>query len=442
MDLGITDLGRYRPRFGLDDGLAHALRATPDVRLAAPDEDACTLAWEALGRLDGDDRPTELTLAVPGGPVEPRALAAHAAATGSVARDAAVVPLAADAQAGDVLRAGAAAGDGGVAVLVDLPPRRAATAAPADDLALAVRFGEPRIARLGALASHNQLAFDRWDTTGAPRAEIDARFVEETLVAVDGAAILADLLERGGRRAEDLAGVVVSCTIALKPARLAQRLGVAQAWQALPAEIAAGTRGAATLSLALDRLAASGPDTAVAILELGWGGGGALLVAGPEVARAVDAVDGAPTRRYDYRSWQVAAAEPDRSGPWTSPAKLRRETADLLGPTGTICADCDGISYPYQGTCELCGSLRVERRAVARTGTVVTQTVDHLFGAPAAVVQMVVVDLDGGGRFLGQAVQDAARPLAVGDRARLVLRRLHQAHGLPHYFWKVDLDER
>ena len=48
---------------------------------------------------------------------------------------------------------------------------------------------------------------------------------------------------------------------------------------------------------------------------------------------------------------------------------------------------------------------------------------------------MAVVELDGGGRFYGQVVPSAR--VAIGDRVRLVPRRLHDGGGAAQYFWKV-----
>jgi hypothetical protein len=53
---------------------------------------------------------------------------------------------------------------------------------------------------------------------------------------------------------------------------------------------------------------------------------------------------------------------------------------------------------------------------------------------------MVVLDLDDGARFYGQVA--AGSELEIGDRARLVPRRLHDggsdpATGFIQYFWKA-----
>ena len=80
---------------------------------------------------------------------------------------------------------------------------------------------------------------------------------------------------------------------------------------------------------------------------------------------------------------------------------------------------------------------RLDTVRLARTGTVVTFTRDHVYplGGP---MSMTVVDLDGGGRFFGQTAGDLA--LEIGMKVRLVPRLLHRGGGLPHYFWKVVPD--
>jgi hypothetical protein len=77
--------------------------------------------------------------------------------------------------------------------------------------------------------------------------------------------------------------------------------------------------------------------------------------------------------------------------------------------------------------------------ALARTGTVLTQTRDHVYPG-GAVTQMVVLDMDDGARFYTQAA--AGNDLDIGDRVVLVPRRLHDggSESSTHfiqYFWKA-----
>ncbi len=77
--------------------------------------------------------------------------------------------------------------------------------------------------------------------------------------------------------------------------------------------------------------------------------------------------------------------------------------------------------------------------SLSRSGTVFTQTRDHVYplGGPQS---MAVVSLDGGGRFYGQVID--GMDVVIGDRVSLVLRRLHLGGGVPQYFWKVAPEGR
>jgi uncharacterized OB-fold protein len=92
------------------------------------------------------------------------------------------------------------------------------------------------------------------------------------------------------------------------------------------------------------------------------------------------------------------------------------------------------LVYPQRPTCPACRSRELSVERLPRSGTVVTETRDHVYPA-GKVTGMAVVELDGGGRFYGQVVPSAR--VAIGDRVRLVPRRLHDAGGAAQYFWKV-----
>jgi uncharacterized OB-fold protein len=65
---------------------------------------------------------------------------------------------------------------------------------------------------------------------------------------------------------------------------------------------------------------------------------------------------------------------------------------------------------------------------------VITWTRDHVYpGAP--VTDMAVVDLDDGSRFYGQVA--IGEEVAIGQKVRLMPRRLFEAEGTIQYYWKV-----
>lgn len=430
--IGIDSVSAYTPGYRLDRGLAAELAVPPDLPLAAPDEDGLTMAWETLRHLGVTEAP--LVLRVPGGDLEPRAVAAHLATVGPLRTPSALLPL--SSRTGATATLTAAPGAGSVAVLADHGRPADPVAPPSPDGALALRLGEGRAAEVLATQTLPVLAYDRWrdtERTGPP----DPRFVEETLLATDGTELLDRLVKHAGLTRDDLAGVVLSACVPVRGKRWAARWQVPAVWTAGP-EYAAGRLAAATLRTAFERLVAAGPGSLVAVLELGWGGDGLLLRAGPDVADAVRTEARSSLDEYGYRLWNSTLSTSD-SAMWTSPAKLRREAPALVGLTGTRCAACADVAFPPRHTCDLCGGTDLGPVALARAGTVVSHNLDRLFAAPDRDVQMVVVDLDGGGRFFGQLAAGSARWAEVGDRVALTLRRLHDGGDLPHYFWKAQL---
>jgi uncharacterized OB-fold protein len=128
-----------------------------------------------------------------------------------------------------------------------------------------------------------------------------------------------------------------------------------------------------------------------------------------------------------------APATPETAGfdPYASQPRSYRERAQDLRLEGQHDPATGEVLFPPVPAASADG---LEPRRLGHAGTVLTMTRDHVFphGAP---LSMAVVSLDGGGRFFGQ-VADGLE-VAIGDPVRLVLRRLHDGGGIPHYFWKV-----
>jgi uncharacterized OB-fold protein len=126
------------------------------------------------------------------------------------------------------------------------------------------------------------------------------------------------------------------------------------------------------------------------------------------------------------------AVDLDEFNPYASEPRSWRETGQDLRLEGVRDRETGEVFYP---PIPAASGRPLEPFRMARRGTVVTHTRDHVYplGGP---LSMVVVDLDGGGRFFGQSTQDD--PFEIGMRVRLVIRKLHKGGGLPHYFWKVE----
>lgn len=127
-------------------------------------------------------------------------------------------------------------------------------------------------------------------------------------------------------------------------------------------------------------------------------------------------------------------AETVTGTPYSSAPRSWRETRQDLALEGVRCDGCGEVLYPPAPVCPVDGpGTTLSPVRLGHEGRVLTTTRDHVFpyGQP---LSMAVVEVDTGGRFYGQ-VADADR-VAVGDRVRLVPRRMYST-GPPAYFWKV-----
>ncbi|GIU93455.1 MAG: hypothetical protein KatS3mg011_2361 [Acidimicrobiia bacterium] len=119
--------------------------------------------------------------------------------------------------------------------------------------------------------------------------------------------------------------------------------------------------------------------------------------------------------------------------PYASQPRYWRELAQDLRLQGVRDAETGEVFFPPVPA----RGRPVEPFRLQRRGRILTYTRDHVYplGGP---MSMVVVELDGGGRFYGQTAWDF--PVEIGMRVRLVPRLLHRGGDLPHYFWKVVAD--
>lgn len=295
------------------------------------------------------------------------------------------------------------------------------------DGAVALLLGrDGGLARLTPGVAHAEELRDRWRLPGDPA----LRIADPSFADVYGAARVARLMapRRDGVGA---AQAVVSCPVPAAAAQAEHELG--GAGDMLVART--GVLGAAhPLLRLLDSLEQP------TLLLAASGGLGESLLCEPEAAasalaaRARDAVAGGD--EVDAVATVIAGVD---FHPYQSAPRAWRERGQDLRLEGLRFGD--RVQYPPPAV----PPPRHEHEsgvavALARTGTVLTQTRDHVFpGAP--VTQMVVLDLDDGARFYAQVA--AGDELEIGDRARLVPRRLHDGGSdsgtnFIQYFWKAS----
>ncbi len=274
------------------------------------------------------------------------------------------------------------------------------------------------------------------------------------------------VLEAAARDPGDIARVVVFAPDAGSYRALLKASGMGEKFpgRQLLGEI--GSAGAAHLPLALCGAlaeAAAGDR----ILAVNWGGGadGLLLrvtgaadsqratgaadfsadtpdggsrSAKPRVARPLAAwLESRETVTYqDYlRFRELVAAQSGRLDPFASLTAERREVRETLRLHGKRCGGCGTVLYPMRPACRACGATGpFEIVRLARRGTIVTWTRDHVFPGPGAPVANVVIDLEGGGRLITQMSEGLP---AIGSVVELTLRKFHEGKGIPHYWWKA-----
>jgi uncharacterized OB-fold protein len=130
--------------------------------------------------------------------------------------------------------------------------------------------------------------------------------------------------------------------------------------------------------------------------------------------------------------------------PYVSGPRSWRERGQDLRLEGARCRVCGRLTFPAPARCPGCGSGDLSPERLGRTGIVVTQTRDRAFPMSRST-GMAVVDLDessngSGARFYGQVVPSAT--VEIGQRVRLVPRRLHLGGNAVQYFWKVTGADR
>ncbi len=389
--------------------LLDAELALPLLRDADPDEDSVTLAAEAAWPLleRTGIRPDALILATTepaydeGGNTQP--LAEFLGLAGALSS---FELTATDRDGLAAIRLAAALASTGQTTLVVASGRRGA-------VALLIGTGGG-VATVTPTATATEELRDRWRLAGtAEREEADSSFVwDEGITAsaslVEGPAAIATPNPKAAGRAEKKRGgagdpLPMYLGAAHGPARIV--LGLAEAQTVLAA--AGGLADAIRVEPSAG--AAAVADRARAALAT-WPAEG--------TARAI--------------AW-------DGISPYTSGPRSWRERAQDFRLEGARCGSCSQLVFPYPARCPHCGSAELTPELLSRTGTVVTQTRDHAFPMSKST-GMAVVALDGGARFFGQVVPSAS--VEIGDRVRLVPRRLHLGGGAVQYFWKVTSADR
>ncbi len=117
-----------------------------------------------------------------------------------------------------------------------------------------------------------------------------------------------------------------------------------------------------------------------------------------------------------------------------------REKDGLIFLKGYECTHCGTVYFIKAARCNACHQSEMKQKQLQKTGTVYTVTSEYYFPNSFAPTNMVVIDLDGGGRITVQQTDDMfpteANTIKIGDKVKLVLRKMMENDKKPNYFWK------
>ena len=143
-----------------------------------------------------------------------------------------------------------------------------------------------------------------------------------------------------------------------------------------------------------------------------------------------------------YLKWrEILPTEPPRRPDPERPAAppMMRSEKWKFGLVGSRCKACGTPQLPPQRVCVKCRKFdQMEPYEFAdRTGRIATYAIDRLAYSLNPPTINVVVDYEGGGRFLCEMTDCEPDKVAIGDEVEMTFRRLFTADGVHNYFWKA-----
>lgn len=256
------------------------------------------------------------------------------------------------------------------------------------------------------------------------------------------------ILKKYEMKASDISQFVFSAPDTRSYARLAKSLNLPQgSFPEDPLLSSVGDTGAAgPLMLFVAALEKAKPGERILLCSYGAGNSDAFIFqVTPEVERLKDKRGVArcqawkrPLMNYEkfLKFKSILPSEP--LAPFSSWALFWKERKQNLQLYGTRCKRCGAFAYPRRRVCLKCNAKdEYEDVKLPKRGKVYTFAKDHLFPSPDPPTLMVVVDMDGGGRFYGQLTDCDPTQVKIGMPVEFTFRRFHQGDGFYNYFWKL-----
>jgi len=460
---GIVSYGSYVPYRRLKRSAIAAVLGTPagkgERAIASFDEDSVSMAVEAVrdalkAAPPGDVQALffatstppyaeKLSAAVIGAaaqlPLEIRA----ADLTGSVRAGMTALLQGADAVSGGAKRAVVAIGD----------CRLAAPEGKAEQTT-GVAFvlgGEGAIAEIEASASLTRELLDTWRAQGERFSHSwEERFTLTQAHSPLLGTVIKNVLAKAKCAPADLAKVILDAPNARAADEIARALKIDPAKFADSLALTVGQTGAAHAGLMLAAaLSAAKPGDRILVATVADGADAIVLRVTPAIAgfKPVHSVGRMIESKGDvtyasYLKWrEILPTEPPRRPDPDRPAgpPMMRSEKWKFAFVGSRCTACGTPQLPPQLVCVKChkNGMMEPYPFADRTGKIATYAIDRLAYSLNPPTVNVVLDFDGGGRFICEMTDCEPDKVAIGDEVEMTFRRLFTAGGVKNYFWKA-----
>jgi 3-hydroxy-3-methylglutaryl CoA synthase/uncharacterized OB-fold protein len=425
-----------------EDSVSMAVEAARDALRAVPAESIDTLVFATTTPPYADKLNAALVGAASRLPGELRAVDT----TGSVRAGLSGLLQAVDAVRGGARRALVAMADVRLAA-----PEAKAERSGGDGAAAFVVGGDDVLAEVVATASLTREFLDTWRQPDERFPHTwEERFALTQAYAPLLAAAVQGVLEKARLSPADVAAFVLDCPNPRAVVDVTKRLRIDPARLADPLALTVGQSGAAHAGLML-----------AGALAAGKAGDHVVVVAAADGADAVclRLTDAVAARRQPrsvgrlieskgevgygtYLKWrEILPTEPPRRPDPERPAgpPMLRAAAWKYGLVGSRCRACGTPQLPPQRVCVRCGAKdQMDPHPFAdRPARIATLTLDRLAFSLNPPTVSVVLDFEGGGRFLCEMTDCEPERVQIGDEVEMTFRRLFTADGVHNYFWKA-----
>lgn len=319
------------------------------------------------------------------------------------------------------------------------------------DAAAAFVFGNSNvIAEIEASASLTREFLDTWRAPGERFGHSwEERFSLTQAYGPILANIIRTVLEKAKVAPGDLAKIVIDAPNPRAVDEAARALKVDPSKFADSLAPTVGQAGAAHAALMLTAvLPAAKPGDRILVVSVADGADAMVLRITPAAAsfkpmRSVGRmIESKGDVSYgNYLKWrEILPTEPPRRPDPDRPAAppMLRSSQWKFGFIGSRCKACGTPQLPPQLVCVKCRKRDMEPYPFAdRTARIATYAIDRLAYSLNPPTVNVVLDFEGGGRFLGEMTDCEPDKVAIGDEVEMTFRRLFTADGVHNYFWKA-----